>query len=84
MSKKILIIEDDVNILYGLQAKLSVEGFSVKAEAGDSGIEEILFKIKFFKPDYVILDLMLPMIDGFDVLSAIKADNEISGIPVFI
>lgn len=84
MPKKILIIEDDANILYSLQAKLSAEGFSVKAETGNSGVKEILLKIKLFKPDYVILDLMLPLIDGFDMLSAIKADSEISGVPVFI
>lgn len=84
MTKKIFIIEDDVNVLYGLQAKLSIEGFSVKPETGNSGIEEILLKLKLFKPDYVILDLMLPLIDGFDMLSAIKADSETSGIPVFI
>lgn len=84
MPKKILIIEDDANILYSLQAKLSAEGFSVKPETGNSGVKEILLKLKLFKPDYVILDLMLPLIDGFDMLSAIKADSEISGVPVFI
>lgn len=84
MPKKILIIEDDVNILYSLQAKLNIDGFSVETESGNSGVKEVLLKIKFFKPDYIILDLMLPLIDGFDMLSAIKADSEISGVPVFI
>lgn len=84
MDKNVLIIEDDANNLCALQAKLSIEGFKVKTETGDSSIEEIILKIKQFQPNYIILDLILPQVDGFDILQAIKADNELSGVKVFI
>lgn len=84
MEKKVFIIEDDVNNLCALQAKLSLEGFIVKIDNGDSKIEEILTKIKLFKPDCIILDLILPQADGFEILTAIKGDKEISGVSVFI
>lgn len=84
MQKRVFIIEDDVNNLYSLQAKLSVEGFAVKTETGNSEIEEVINKIKLYKPDYIILDLILPKIDGFDILSAIKSDKDFSNIAVFV
>jgi len=83
MAKKILLIEDDVNLLYGLQAKFSVEGFSVATDAG-SEKEEILEKIRALKPDYVILDIILPRVDGFEVLKEIKTNPQFTGLPVYI
>ncbi len=82
-NKKILIIEDDANLLYGMQAKLSVEGFRIIADEG-SDQTEIIGKIKIFKPDYIILDIVLPEDNGFDILAGIKSDPEIKKIPVFI
>ena len=84
MPKKLFIIEDDVNILYGLRAKFSVGGFQVETDAGTGTIEEILRKIKGFNPDFIILDLILPKVDGFAVLSGLKADRDIAGALVFI
>lgn len=83
MPKKILIIEDDANLLYGLQAKLRVEGFIT---AVDQGLEftEPMEKIKAFKPDIIILDIILPKINGFDLLSEIKASRETAKITVFV
>ena len=83
MPKKILIIEDDANLLYGMQAKFNVAGFQVMADAGLSK-KDALNKVKNFKPDFVILDLILPQIDGLELLEEFKADQEISSIPVFI
>ncbi len=84
MSKKIYIIEDDINILSALKAKFSVENFLVETDSGSSVVQEVVKKIKNFKPDFIILDLILPKVSGFDVLSLLKADNEISCIPVLI
>lgn len=83
MDKKIFIIEDDANLLYGLQAKFRVEGFIV---ATDQGLNqaELMEKISAFKPDYIILDMVLPKTDGFDVLSKIKAAPETAKITVFV
>jgi len=82
-SKKIFIIEDDANLLYGLQSKFRVEGFEIIIDEG-SNKTEAMEKIKTQKPDYIILDIVLPEINGFQILSEIKADPVISKIPVFI
>ncbi|MFA6306841.1 MAG: response regulator [Patescibacteria group bacterium] len=82
-NKKILIIEDDANLLYGLQAKFRVEGFEVITDEG-ADKKEAMEKIKIQKPGYIILDIILPKINGFDMLAKIKADPAISKIPVFI
>lgn len=84
MNKKILIIEDDTNILSGLQAKLRVEGLEVLINNGTDEISYVINKINTEKPDYIILDLLLPKIDGFELLSAIKAGDHGAKTPVFI
>ncbi len=81
---RLLIIEDDVNVLYGLQAKFSVDGFRVETDAGAGTVEETLNKIKNFNPDFIILDLILPKADGFSVLSGIKAENGVLDATVFV
>lgn len=82
-NKKILIIEDDANLLYGLQAKFSVAGFEIITDEGADKTES-MEKIKVLKPDYIILDIILPRVDGFNLLAEVKADPAISMIPVFI
>jgi len=82
-NKKIFIIEDDANLLYGLQAKFRVAGFEIIADEGTDKTEA-MEKIKVQKPDYIILDIILPKINGFDMLAEIKADPAISKIPIFI
>jgi len=84
MKKKFLIIEDDANILYSLQAKLNVSGFQTMIDNGSFGIHETIYRIIEEKPDYIILDLILPDIDGFDLLHNIKGHKDISSIPVFV
>jgi len=82
MSKKnILIVEDDQFFRELLTKKLSSEGFTMlEAANGESGVEMIKEK----KPDLILLDLLLPGIDGFEVLSKVKADSNTSNIPVII
>ncbi len=81
MAKKILIVEDDKFLRELVARKLSSEGFEVlEAVDGEEGIK----KIKEGKPDLVLLDLILPGIDGFEVLSKIKEDQELSSIPVIV
>ncbi len=61
--------------------KLSVENFEVvSAFNGEEGLK----KIKEEKPDFVLLDIVLPGIDGFEVLEKLKNDKETAGIPVVI
>lgn len=81
MAKKILVVEDDRFLRELIVKKLLKEGYDT-AEAVDG--EEGVKKIKEEKPDLVLLDLILPGIDGFGVLSQTKEDPSISSIPVII
>ncbi len=79
--KKILIIEDDKFLRELIARKLEREGYET-SEAVDG--EEGFKKIKEETPDLVLLDLILPGIDGFEVLSKMKDDVAVSQIPVII
>ena len=81
MPKTILIIEDDKFLRELIAQKLIKEGFEIsEAVDGEEGIK----KIKEEKPDLVLLDLILPGIDGFEVLSKMKEDPALASIPVII
>jgi len=81
MAKKILVIEDDKFLRELITRKLSDDGFvTVEARDGEEGIK----KVKEEKPDLVLLDLILPSIDGFEVLSQIKKDENLKSIPIII
>lgn len=78
VSTKILIVEDEIDIREGISEYLSEVGYDVMvAEDGQEGID--LFKSNEF--DLVLLDIMLPKINGFGVLSQIR---EISDVPVMM
>jgi len=79
--KKILIIEDDKFLRELIARKLEREGYET-AEAVDG--EDGFKKIKADKPDLVLLDLILPGIDGFEVLSKMKEDISLAQTPVII
>ncbi len=80
-SKKILIVEDDKFLRELISRKLLGEGYNiVEAVDGEEGIR----KVKEEKPDLVLLDLILPGADGFEVLTKTKADSSVSSIPVII
>lgn len=78
---KILIIEDDEDMIHILKSILELEGYEI-AWAGDG--EEGLRKIKEYNPDLLILDLILPKIDGNEVCRRIKKDAQLSKIPVIM
>jgi len=81
MAKKILIVEDDKFLRELIVKKMSNEGYEV-VEAADG--EQGLQKIKEDKPDLILLDLILPGIDGFEVLAQKKEDPFIAAIPVIV
>ncbi|MEA3449706.1 MAG: response regulator [Patescibacteria group bacterium] len=81
---KIQIIEDDHVIRTGLKAMLVDKDYDVDAHDGNDEIINIIISIKLYNPDYIILDLVLPTTDGFQVLSRLKSDDEISNISVII
>ncbi len=81
MPKTILIIEDDKFLKELIARKLAGEGYDVlEAVDGEEGIK----KIKQEKPDLVLLDLILPGVDGFEILSKMKEDPMAARIPVII
>ncbi len=81
MGKKILVIEDDANILELLAYNLSKESYVVKqAESGERGIG----MAKKERPDLILLDLMLPKVDGLEVCRTLKGDPETKGIPIIM
>ena len=79
--KKILIIEDDA-FLQGLESnKLKKDGYEViTASSGEEGMQKIN------EPDisFILLDLVLPNFDGFDILKKIRETEAIKGIPVIV
>jgi DNA-binding response OmpR family regulator len=78
---KVLIIEDDSFISDMYRLKLEAEGFNVKvAEDGQKGLEQLNKE----KPDLVLLDVVMPKMDGFTVLQNIKEDPEIQDVPVVL
>src|SRR3989338_4131432 len=81
MVKNILIVEDDDFFRELLRKKLLSKEFNIlEAIDGEKGV--MLIKEK--KPDLVLLDLLLPNIDGFEVLLKVKGDLSTSKIPIII
>ncbi len=77
--KRILVIEDEAHIADGIRLNLSLQGYQVKIAAdGIDGLEQW----RTWNPDLIILDVMLPMIDGFSILKTIRQTDE--KIPVLI
>jgi DNA-binding response OmpR family regulator len=77
----ILIIEDEPDMLRAIKLRLESIGF--KVETALDGLEG-LQKVKTIVPDLVLLDIMLPKMDGFKVCNMIKFDKKYKNIPVII
>src|SRR5579859_6344279 len=79
--KKILIIEDDQIVANIYRNKFSVEGFQVEiAHDGPAGLETI----HHFKPDAVVLDLMLPKMTGVDLMKKIRSEADFQKLPIIV
>jgi len=81
MAKKILIIEDDKFLRRVIARKLAGEGYEIiEALDGEKGLKSAQDE----KPDIILLDLILPGIDGFEVLSGLKQNSSTANIPIMI
>lgn len=78
---KVLIIDDDPFILDMYVLKFKEQGFDV--ESARDG-KEALKKAKEYKPDTVLLDVVMPAMDGFEVLQMLKKDPEMRGAKIII
>jgi DNA-binding response OmpR family regulator len=80
-TEKIVVIEDEADILEVIEYNLRREGFDVIAsQSGEDGLE----KIEKASPDLILLDLMLPEIDGIDLCRRLKSDPLTATIPVIM
>ena len=76
---KILVVDDEADVLLLCRVNLEFEGYEV-VEAGDG--EAAMRKVAAERPDVILLDVMMPKMDGWQVLAALKADPETADIPV--
>ncbi|HCA48735.1 MAG TPA: two-component system response regulator [Armatimonadetes bacterium] len=81
MAKKILVVDDERHIVRLVEVNLTRAGYEI-ATAYD-GIEA-LEKVKSEKPDMIVLDVMMPRMDGFEVLKRLQADASTQDIPVIM
>ena len=82
MGKRVLVVDDDRVIQQLLEVNLELEGYEVVATAADG--KEALQKISELKPDLVILDIMMPKMDGLEVCRRLRADPDLAKIPVIL
>jgi DNA-binding response OmpR family regulator len=77
--QKILLVDDEEDILDFLELILEEQGYLIsKAVSG----REALAAAQMHRPDLILLDVMMPEMDGWEVLKLLKADDEVSHIPV--
>ncbi|HPT08124.1 MAG TPA: response regulator [bacterium] len=82
--KKIFIVEDDSDILYGLSDIFSSNDYEVELSDSTEELDDLLKRIKKFKPEAIILDLVLPRLEGLDIIKKIKEDDDTSNSEIFI
>lgn len=81
MSKRVLIVDDEPNIAISVDFLMRREGFEVLvAHDGEEG----LARIRADRPDLVVLDVMMPKLDGFEVCKAVRADPTLAGVRILM
>ncbi len=82
MSKgKILVVDDEIYIVHILDFSLGMEGYEVvTALDGEQALEKLVSE----RPDLIVLDIMMPKLDGYEVCKSIKSNSETRHIPVIL
>ena len=79
--KKILIVDDEKDLVEMLEVRIGALGYEVfKAYDGQEGLE----KARETKPDLIILDIMMPKMNGYEVCRFLKFDEEFKNIPILM
>ena len=79
--KTILLVDDDLTLREMYEERLKAEGFNIiQATNG----EEAIAKARETKPNVILLDIMMPKVNGFDVMKELKADADTKGIPIIV
>jgi len=81
MPQRILIVEDEESILTLLRQQLEAAGFEVRGHPSGYGMPE---KVRETEPDLVLMDIMLPGDDGYNIIRRMSEDSALSGIPVVV
>lgn len=80
-AKKILMVDDDAHVVLMAKSRLEANGYEVAT--ADNGVDAIKMS-KAWKPDLILLDMVMPAMEGHDVCEKIKSDAETSHIPIII
>ena len=81
MGKKILIVDDEIHILELLKLNLEIYGYEVFTTDTGKGVMSLIEKIK---PDIILLDLMLPEVNGIDICKRIRNNSSLNEIRILI
>ena len=77
--RKILVVDDDKDILNLVEKRLSVDGFEVMKTSNG---REVLSHVEEFRPEVILMDIMMEDMDGADIVRQLQADRKASAIPV--
>jgi DNA-binding response OmpR family regulator len=78
---RILIVDDEPNIVLALELLMKKEGFEV--HTADDG-EKALHAIRELRPDLVLLDIMMPKLDGYEVCQRIRSDESLKNVRIIM
>lgn len=81
MAKKVLIVDDERNIVTALEFLLQKNGYEVRVAVTG---EEALAQLDAFRPDLVLLDVMMPKVSGYEVCQRVRSRPEWRGIKIII
>ncbi len=82
MSKgRILVVDDEIYIVHILDFSLGMEGYEVLTALDG---EQALERVRSDKPDLIVLDIMMPKLDGYEVCRAVKSNPETRNVPVIL
>lgn len=79
MAKRVLIVDDEPNIVTALEFLLEKRGYEVKVAVNG---EEALAQVEAFEPDLVLLDVMMPKVSGYDVCQRMRSNPRWQGIKI--